>query len=323
MLLQYLNVSSLNIADDSYRITFAPELEELKRSVKVAGIIQPINVRHTPEGTYQIVTGYKRVLVMQELERQSIPALIHEPNDLSPTQAFLWSLHDNAVARSLNLIEKSVALTKLNQFYQMSEDELAKQFLPLIGEEPSFKILHQLMSLDSLTEPVKTHVVKSKVALSSASRMSEFTPSTQQALLGVLSHINPSTNKLNELLALLREISARDGLTVEDILSRYQLLQVVVNPTATSADKVSALRQALRGIRLPQLTERQKQLAHLIQGLELPTQAKVVADPYFENKNMKLECQFSHPEELDSVIKKIQAAFEKQKWQEIFEWYRT
>ncbi len=323
MLLQYINVSNLNIADDSYRITFSPKIEELKRSIKQVGIIQPINVRHTPEGTYQIVTGYKRVLAMQELERQSIPAMLYEPNDLSPTQAFLWNLHDNAISRRLNLVEKSIALTKLKQFYSMSDEDLTKQFLSLLGEEQSFKILHQLLSLGTLTEPLKNHVVNNDIALSSASRIAEFTPSTQQALLAVLTHIRPSTNKLNELLSLLREISARDALSVEDILHRYQLLQVVANPAAPSADKVNALRQALKGIRLPQLSQRQRQLAELIQGLELPDSARVVADPYFENRNMKLECQFSHPGELDAVIKKIQDAFEKQKWQQIFEWYRA
>lgn len=323
MLLQYINLSSLNVADDSYRITFAPKIDALKQSIKAVGIIQPINVRHTPEGTYQIVTGYKRALALQELERQSIPAMVHEPNDLSPTQAFLWSLHDNAMTRPLNLIEKSIAITKLKQFYSVSEEDIAKQFLPIMGEEPSFRILHQLLALDSLTEPMKNHIVISDLALSAASRIAEFTPSTQQSLLGVLSHIRPSTSKLNELLALLREISARDGLSVEEILNRYQLLQVVANPSASSTDKVAALRQTLKGIRLPQLSERQRHLAQLIQGLELPETAKILADPYFENRNMKLECQFSQPEELNCLIKKVQDAFEKQKWQQIFEWYRA
>lgn len=323
MLLKYIPVSSLNIADDSYRITFAPNIDELKLSIKAVGVIQPINVRHTQEGTYQIVTGYKRTLAMQELERQSIPAMVHEPNDLSPTQAFLWSLHDNAITRPLNLVEKSIAITKLNQFYSMSEDELVKQFLPLLGMEPSYKVLHQMFAIDGLTEPLKNHIVKSDMALSAASRIAEFTPSTQQSLLAVLSHIKPSTNKLNELLALLREISARDALSVEEILNRYQLLQVVANPSASSADKVAALRQALKGIKLPQLSERQRHLAELIQNLDLPNTAKVIADPYFENNNMKLEYQFSQPEELNALIKKIQDAFEKQKWQQIFEWYRT
>lgn len=323
MLLQFLPLSNINIADDSYRITFAPRLDALKRSIKAVGLISPINIRHTPEGTYQIVTGYKRVLVMQELGRQSVPALVHEHADLSPTQAFLWNLHDNAITRSLNLIEKGTTLVKLAQFSAMSEEELVRQFLPVLDEDPSYKLLHQFTSLANLTEPMKHHVVMSDLALSSAARIAEFSPSTQQALLPVLAHIRPSTNKLNELLALLREISARDACTVEEILGRYQLLQVVADPTTAPADKLRALRQALRGIRLPQLSERQRQLAELINSLDLPEAAKLVADPYFESQTMKLEYQFSQPEELSHLITKIQDAFNRQQWQQIFEWYRT
>lgn len=323
MILQHLQLTSLNIADDSFRITFAPRLDALKASIKAVGIIQPINVRHTPEGTFQIVTGYKRSLVMQELGRQTVPALVHEPGDLSPTQAFLWNLHDNAITRSLNLIEKSIALVKLGQFYSMSEEELVKQFLPLLGEDPSYKILHQIVSLGSLTEPLKHHVTMSDLALSSASRIAEFTPSTQQALLPVLAHIRPSTNKLNELLSSIREIAARDGMSVEDVLARYQLLQVVADPNTAPPDKVRALRQALKGVRLPQLSEKQRQLTSLIDNLELPESAKLVTDPYFESQKMKLEYRFSQPEELDDLVKKIQEAFNKQQWQQIFDWYKA
>jgi len=323
MLLQYLSISDINTADDSFRITFAPELESLTRSIRAVGIIQPINVRHTPENTYQVVTGYKRVLVMQELGRQSMPALVHEPGDLSPTQAFMWSLHDNAANRELNLIEKSIALTKLGHFCSVSEEDLVKRFLPLFGMDASYKILHQLLSLTQLTEPLKNYVVQSDLALSSAGRIAEFSSSTQQELLPVLTQIRPSASKLNELLTLIREIAARDGMTVEEILHRYQFMQVVADRSTTPADKVRALRQALRGIKLPQLTERQNQMAQLVRSLDLPESAKVVHDPYFEDEKIKLECRFSTPEEIEQLANKIQAAFQKQHWHQIFDWYKT
>ncbi|MFH1829395.1 MAG: ParB N-terminal domain-containing protein [Pseudomonadota bacterium] len=323
MLLQYLSLTDLNVADDSFRITFSPELGGLKRSIRAVGIIQPINVRHSADNTYQIVTGYKRVLVMQDLGRQSVPALVHEPHDLSPTQAFMWNLHDNAATRELNIIEKSMALAKLNQFYSVSEEDLVKQYLPILSMDPSYKLLHQLLSLSQLTEPLKNYVVGSDLALSSASRIAEFSPSTQQELLPVLTRIRPSTGKLNELLTLIREIAARDGLTVEEVLSRYQLMQVVADQNTSATDKVKALRQALKGLKLPQLTERQRQLASLIESLELPDSARVVTDPYFESEKIKLECQFSHPEELDDLITKIQTAFKKQQWHQIFDWYQA
>jgi len=96
---------------------------------------------------------------------------------MSPTQAFLMNLHDNAITRPLNVVEKATALAKLQQFYSMNEEDLVKQFLPLLGDDPSYRILHQLLTLDQLTEPMKHHVVMSDLALSSASRIAEFSAS--------------------------------------------------------------------------------------------------------------------------------------------------
>lgn len=323
MILQYIQTNQINVSDDSFRITYAPHLDDLKESIKNVGVINPITLRHTQEGTYQVVTGYKRFLACQELNRQTIPALIYEPHDLSPMQAFLYNLHDNIFTRELNVVEKYNICSKLVKVFAVTEDDVVKQYLPLLGEDPSYKILHQFLALEQLIDPMKQHVVERDIAISSATRIAEFTPSTQTALMNVLKHVNPSTSKLNELLTLIREIAARDGISVEEILLRYQLLTIVADPSVAAPEKVSALRQTLRSVRLPHLTERQSQLTQLISNLQLPNTAKLIADPYFEDPKLKLEYQFSAPEELNALISKLQEAFEKQQWQKIFEWYRV
>ncbi len=323
MILQYIQVNEINTNDDSFRVTFAPNLDDLKESIKSVGVINPVTLRHTQEGTYQIVTGYKRFLACQELNRQTIPALIYEPHDLSPMQAFLYNIHDIIVTREPNIVKKYKICTRITNMFAITEEEVVKSYRPLLGEEPSYKILHQYLALGQLIEPVRKHVVEHGIALSSANRIAEFTPTTQTALFNVLTHINPSTNKLNELLTLIREIAARDGTSVEEILQRYQLLTMVADPSVAAPEKVAALRQTLRSVRLPHLTERQHQLTSLIQNLQLPETARLVADPYFEDPRLKLEYQFSAPEELSTLIASLQVAFEKQQWQRIFEWYRA
>lgn len=323
MRLQYIQTDQINTADTSFQITFAPQLNGLKSSIKEIGIIAPVHLRHLTDGAYQIVSGYKRLLALKELGRQTVPALVYEPDDLSPTQAFLYNLHENALTRGLNIIEKCIAVTRLINTYGITEEQAVKQYLPLMEEEPSYKILHQFLSLNQLIEPMKQHVIEKGLALSAAARMAEFTPSTQTALLDVLRHINASTGKLNELLFLIREISARDGVSVEEVLNRYQLLAIVADSAIAAPEKVKALRQALKNVHLPELTERQHHLAELIQSLELPDSARLIADPYFEDPALKLEYEFSAPEELQVLISKVQEAFSKHQWQKLFEWYKA
>ncbi|MBI2344138.1 MAG: ParB/RepB/Spo0J family partition protein [Deltaproteobacteria bacterium] len=323
MLLQFLPMSALNIADDSFRMTFSRNLDALVSSMKTIGIVQPILVRHTVDGTYQIVTGYRRVLASQKLARQTIPALVYEHTDLSVLQAFLYNLHDNLATRQLSIVEKSNTLHKLAYVYSTAEDELVKRYLPMMGEEPSYKVLHQLLSLHQCSGPMKELVVDHQYALSSAARIAEFSPTTQEALLSVLRPLRATTAKLNELLSMIREISARDAMTVEEVLQRYQLLSVVADPGVAPTAKMAALRQTLRGVRLPTLARRQQQFAGLLQELQLPNMAKITADPYFEDNKLKLECQIRGPEELETIVSHLQKAFERQAWHKIFDWYNS
>lgn len=323
MILQYLPINSINIADDSFRITFAPDISKLRCSIKIIGVVEPVHLRHTADGSYQIVCGYKRILACQEINRQTIPALIYEYNDLSPMQAFLHNLHDNVFSRELNIIEKAKAVSKLHHMYGISEDEITNSYLPLLGEPKSYKLLHQFLAIDQIVDTMKEHIVKFGIAASNAARIAEFSPSTQQALYNVLKHIRPNTNKLNELLSLIREISARDGISVEDVLQRYELLTLVANPDVAAPEKVAALRQTLKGVKLPQLTAKQLEFGKLIDELHLPSNANLRVDPYFEDPNLKLEYTFDTPEELDMLVARIQKAMETQQWQRIFDWYRS
>lgn len=323
MLLQYLPIQGINVADDSFRMTFSPDVNRLRCSIKVIGVVEPIHLRHTKDGSYQIVSGYKRILACQELNRQTIPALIYEHNDLSPLQAFLHNLHDNVFSRVFNPVEKSMVVSKLHNLFGINEDDLTNNYLPLIGEPKSYRLLNQLLSVDHIIDVMKDHVVKNDFTIANAARVAEFSPSTQQALYNVLKHIKPNGNKLNELLSLIREISARDGISVEDVLHRYELLTIVANPDVAAPEKIAALRQTLKGIKLPELTKKQAEFSKLISQLQLPDNASLKTDPYFEDPNFRLEYKFDAPEELDMLASRIQGALKAQQWQRIFDWYRS
>lgn len=323
MLLQVLPITSLNITDDSFRMCFAPRLERLTSSIKTIGVVQPIVVRHTVDGAYQIVAGYRRVVACQALGRQTIPALVYDHSALPVFQAFLHNLHDNLATRGLNLIEEAHVLERLLGSYGIPEDDLVKTYLPLMEEDASYRVLHQLLSLMQCAGPAKTLIVEKRYALSTAARIAEFSPNTQEGLVKVLRPLRATPAKLNDLLVMIREIAARDAVSVEDVLERYQLLAVVIDPSVAPPAKVEALRKTLQGVRMPTLMERQQQFASLIRDLALPQTAKLTADPYFEDPRIKLEYQFKAPEELETLINQLQQAFDRQSWRKIFEWYRV
>ena len=51
------------------------ENEELKESIKENGLLEPIIVRSFSAGTYEIISGHRRVEVCRELGIQTVPAI--------------------------------------------------------------------------------------------------------------------------------------------------------------------------------------------------------------------------------------------------------
>lgn len=54
------------------------ENEELKDSVKENGLLQPIIVRSFSAGTYEIISGHRRVEVCKKLGIQAVPAIVRD-----------------------------------------------------------------------------------------------------------------------------------------------------------------------------------------------------------------------------------------------------
>jgi ParB family chromosome partitioning protein len=86
------------------RVHFAPEgLEELARSVREQGILQPLLVRPLSGGRYEIVAGERRWRAAQLAGLAEVPVLLR---DLSDAQAGLAAAVENLQREDLNVIEE-------------------------------------------------------------------------------------------------------------------------------------------------------------------------------------------------------------------------
>ncbi len=98
-------------------------IEELSRSIKADGVIQPILVR--PQGSrFLIVVGERRWRASQLAGLTEIPAVVRQIPD---EQVLEIALVENIQREDLNPIEVAVALQRLAQELQLSHEELAQR----------------------------------------------------------------------------------------------------------------------------------------------------------------------------------------------------
>ena len=115
---------SIDVNPHQPRTEFAPEaLEELSRSIKADGVIQPILVR--PNGSrYLLVAGERRMRAARAAGLDAVPAVVREIDD---DKLLEIALVENIQREDLNPIEVAVALQNMAQELQLSHEELAQR----------------------------------------------------------------------------------------------------------------------------------------------------------------------------------------------------
>jgi len=120
--MEYLDLDLIVPTEDQPRKTFYQEsLEELAQSIKERGVLQPIVVRPTEGGKYQIVMGERRYRASRMAGLTHIPAIIKE---LSDQETRTDALLENLQREDLNPIERARAIKELLGF--MSWGQVSK-----------------------------------------------------------------------------------------------------------------------------------------------------------------------------------------------------
>jgi ParB family chromosome partitioning protein len=99
-------------------------LEELKVSIREVGFLQPIVVRETGEGDFELVMGERRWRAAQALGLDAIPAIVRDTRDDAMLRdALLENIH----RVNLNPLEEAAAYQQLLEEFGATHDELARR----------------------------------------------------------------------------------------------------------------------------------------------------------------------------------------------------
>lgn len=98
-------------------------LQELANSIRVRGVVQPVVVRPTGDGShYELIAGERRWRACQLAELDSVPALIRNVPDEA---AMAMGLIENIQREDLNPVEEAVALKRLIEEFELTHQSAA------------------------------------------------------------------------------------------------------------------------------------------------------------------------------------------------------
>lgn len=98
-------------------------ITELAESIKVYGVLQPIQVRKINDSLYELVTGERRLRASKEALKDTIPAVIIEITD---KDSAVISIVENVQREDLTFFEEAESYRQLIEYYDLTQEGIAE-----------------------------------------------------------------------------------------------------------------------------------------------------------------------------------------------------
>ncbi|PIS05126.1 MAG: hypothetical protein COT81_02790 [Candidatus Buchananbacteria bacterium CG10_big_fil_rev_8_21_14_0_10_42_9] len=154
------------------RLKFDEEaLEDLKASIEVHGITQPLIVTKLGEGQYELVAGERRLRAAMGLDMDTVPAIV---KNLDEQKKLALALIENIQRQDLNPIEEARAYQKLIDQFQYTHETIAKQ----VGK--SRPVVSNHLRLLTLPNEIQRALVDGKLSYAAARPLVSMSSKEQQ-----------------------------------------------------------------------------------------------------------------------------------------------
>jgi len=119
----FININDIKPNANQPRKQFDDEkIEELAKSIREHGIIQPVVVREKEYG-YEIVAGERRWRAARKAELKQVPCIVRE---LTEEQNILFAIIENMQREDLNPIEEAEAISNMIHTFGLTQEEVSK-----------------------------------------------------------------------------------------------------------------------------------------------------------------------------------------------------
>ena len=296
-----VDLDRIDLYDRYFVVTAGRDAENIRVAIEKTGLINPPYLVLSGS-KYRIVSGFLRLRAVTDMGWKGVTANIIDPST-DEKEIFLFAFYDNLAHRFFNTVEKANIVERLLNYF--NSEEITEKYLPLMGLNPSRKILCNIMSMTDLEDEIKDAVLKGVVTEKNAGKLSFFSSSERLEMVRLFNRVNLSSSKQSEIIESCRDISIRDGVSVTDIISDCIAKPLLKEDGLTLTQKGDRIRQAIREKRFPSLCRRQKQFQALKKRLQLPPGINIEPPPFFEGDQYRMTISFRTAEELNDAVNRI------------------
>ena len=195
-------------------------------------------------------------------------------------------------------------LERLGKFF--ARRELIETYLPLLGLGASGEVYTRYVQLLRSSKSLQLAVAREQLAMSVAGEFLRIAPAERSALFDLFQQLRLGVNLQKEFFSLCFEISRRDKISINQLLQGAALRGILKNARLSVPQKTALVRDHLKRLRYPRLSEKERQFQSVVKRLGLVPGAALHAPPYFEGTTYRMELRFETYVELRDRLAQLQ-----------------
>lgn len=212
------------------RVFHEAALSELAESIRAQGIIQPIVVRETEVGDYEIIAGERRFRAAKMADLKQVPVVIRKIDDKT---ALAMALVENLQRQDLNPIEEALALQRLTQEFSLTHQMLAE----VLGK--SRTAITNMLRLLTLSHEVKELLEEKKIEVGHAKVLLGLPITLQPKVARIIAEKNLSVREAEEYIKkLLLQDVAQEKFHIDVIDPNIRSLQLSLSEKLGAAVEI-------------------------------------------------------------------------------------
>ena len=321
-----IDVSDIDLTDRRYDIGLTPGgqqnqkidkayIETLSRSIHALGPVSPPIVRQEAD-RYILISGFNRVKALSLNSSKTVWVLKADP-EISELDCLKRAIAVKAFNRPLLPFELVRAVTLLSGF--ITSREICDQAPLLFNMVLNRGYIDQLNEIAELPDPALALIQAGRLSVKAAKKLLDFHGEEIRIFLSIFECLNVSSSKQLEMIQFLKEIAARDKISLRDASFQLNLWQILGDGSTDAAAKLRQIREKLYSARFPELSKKYTRVQQAIQSLKLGKGIKFTPPENFEHPSYTLSFQSDSPEDFLAKVSRISQCAKGDAFKEIFD----
>jgi hypothetical protein len=176
-----------------------------------------------------------------------------------------------------------------------------------LGLPSDLRTIERIRSITQLPQNLQTGIIAQRIAVPVAFELWNLDSDSANHLAQIFLVLNLSINRQREILTMVKDISAREGISIQALMEENGIREIFSQNLSDHSEIARQMRIYLKKRRFPTICRKEEAFSSYVKSLKLPANAKLSAPDHFEGMIYMLQFSFKNIEQLASCRR----AFEK------------